>query len=163
VEAFAETREGEKPKTVRAIMQAHRDNPTCNSCHGIIDPMGFALEAFDPIGEFRTRDRFAGTAIDSSDVLADGTPVAGPEDLRKALTKRPDQFVQNMTRKLMTYALGRSVEYFDMPAVRKIVRDSAKENYRFSSIVLGVVTSAAFQSQRVPEEAVADNKVAQDR
>jgi mono/diheme cytochrome c family protein len=163
VEAFAETREGEKPKTVRAIMQAHRNNPTCNSCHGIIDPMGFALEAFDPIGEFRTRDRFAGTSIDSSDVLADGTPVAGPEDLRKALTKRPDQFVQNMTRKLMTYALGRSVEYFDMPAVRKIVRDSAKENYRFSSIVLGVVTSAAFQSQRVPEEAVADNKVAQDR
>jgi mono/diheme cytochrome c family protein len=151
VEAFAEPKEGEKPRTVRAIMQEHRNNPTCNSCHAIIDPMGFALEAFDPIGEFRTKDRFAGSAIDSSGVLVDGTPVAGPADLRKALARKPDQFVQNMTQKLMTYSLGRSVEYFDMPTVRKIVRDSAKDNYKFSSIVLGIVKSTPFQAQRAPE------------
>jgi len=157
VEAFKETKEGEKPKTVRAIMQAHRENPTCNSCHGIIDPMGFALETFDAIGEFRTKDRFAGSVIDPSGVLPDGTPLSGPEDLRKALTKKPDQFVQTMTQKLMTYSLGRSTEYFDMPTVRKIVRDSAKDNYKFSSIVMGIVKSMAFQSQRAPDS---DNKVA---
>ena len=157
VEAFAETKEGEKPKSVRDIMQEHRNNPACNSCHGVLDPLGFALESFNAIGEFRTKDRFAGTPIDASGVLADGSPISGPDDLRKALTRKPDQFVQTMTQKLMTYGLGRSVEYFDMPTVRKIVRDSAKENYKFSTIVLGVVKSVAFQSQRAPES---DNKVA---
>ena len=151
VEAFKETKEGEKPKTVREIMQAHRASPTCNSCHGIIDPMGFALESFDAVGEFRTKDRFAGTPIDPAGTLADGTPVKGPDDLRRALTKKPDQFVQTMTQKLMTYALGRSVEYFDMPTVRKIVRDSAKDNYKFSTIVMGIVKSTAFQSQKAPD------------
>jgi len=151
VEAFKETKEGEKPKTVRELMTAHRANPTCNACHGIIDPLGFALETFDAIGEYRTKDRWAGTMIDASGTLADGTPVTGPEDLRKALTKQPDQFVQTMTQKLMTYGLGRSVEYFDMPTVRRIVRDSGKENYKFSSIVLGIVKSNAFLAQRAPE------------
>jgi hypothetical protein len=151
VEGFKENKEGEKPKTVREIMQAHRANPTCNSCHGILDPLGFALESFDAVGEFRTKDRWAGIPIDSTGVLADGTPIQGPDDLRKALTKRPDQFVQTLTQKLMTYGLGRSVEYFDMPTVRKIVRDSAKEHYKFSSIVLGIVKSPAFQSQRAVE------------
>ena len=151
VEAFKETREGERPLTVRAIMDAHRENPTCNSCHGIIDPMGFALESFDTTGEWRTKDRWAGSAIDSSGTLADGTPIKGPDDLRKALNKRPDQFVQTMTSKLLTYALGRSVQYYDMPTVRKIVRDAGKDNYRFSSIVLGIVKSVPFQTQRAPE------------
>jgi mono/diheme cytochrome c family protein len=151
VEAFKENKEGEKAKSVRDIMQAHRANPTCNSCHGILDPLGFALENYDAIGEWRTKDRWAGTPIDASGTLSDGTPVKGPEDLRKALTRRPDQFVQTMTQKMMMYAVGRSVEYYDMPAVRKIVRDAAKDNYRFSSIVLGIVKSAAFQSQRAPE------------
>ena len=151
VEAFKETKEGERPLTVRAIMQAHRENPSCNSCHGIMDPLGFAMESYDAIGEWRTKDRWAGAAIDSSGVLADGTAVKGPEDLRKALTRQPDQFVQTVTQKLMTYGLGRSVEYFDMPAVRKIVRDAAKDNYKFSSIVLGIVKSPNFQMQRVPE------------
>ena len=147
--------------TVRAIMQAHRENPSCNSCHGILDPLGFAMESFDTVGEWRTKDRWAGAPIDSSGVLADGTPVKGPEDLRKALTKRPDQFVQTVTQKLMTYGLGRSVEYFDMPMVRKIVRDAAKDNYRFSSIVLGIVKSPNFQMQRAPEvRETADKKVA---
>jgi hypothetical protein len=160
VEAFKETKEGEKPKTVRDIMQAHRANPTCNACHGIIDPLGFAMESFDAIGEFRTRDRWAGVPIDSSGTLADGTPVKGPDDLRKALMKQPDQFVQTMTQKLMTYGLGRSVEYFDMPTVRKIVRDSAKDNYKFSSIVLGIVKSSSFQMQRVAEVPKTAEKIA---
>jgi mono/diheme cytochrome c family protein len=160
VEAFPETKEGEKPKTVRSIMQAHRENPTCNSCHGILDPLGFALESYDTIGEWRTKDRWAGAAIDSSGVLADGTPVKGPDDLRKALTKRPEQFVQTLTQKLMTYGLGRSVEYYDMPWVRKIVRDAAKDNYKFSSIVLGIVKSPNFQTQRVPEAGKTPDKVA---
>jgi hypothetical protein len=151
VEAFKENKEGEKPLTVRAIMDAHRANPTCNSCHGIIDPMGFALESFDTIGGWRTKDRWAGSAIDSSGTLADGTPINGPDDLRKALNKRPDQFVQTMTSKLLTYALGRSVQYYDMPTVRKIVRDAGKDNYRFSSIVLGIVKSVPFQTQRAPD------------
>ena len=160
VEAFKETKEGERPKTVRAIMQAHRENPSCNSCHGILDPLGFAMESFDATGEWRTKDRWAGAAIDSSGVLADGTAVKGPDDLRKALMKQPDQFVQNFTQKLMTYGLGRSVEYYDMPSVRKIVRDSAKDNYRFSSIVLGIVKSPNFQTQRVPEASKTTDKVA---
>jgi hypothetical protein len=160
VEAFKETKEGEKPKTVRDIMQEHRANPSCNSCHGIIDPLGFAMEAFDAIGEFRTKDRWAGSAIDSSGTLVDGTPVKGPDDLRKALMKQPDQFVQTLTQKLMTYGLGRSVEYFDMPTVRKIVRDSAKDNYKFSSIVLGIVKSPNFQMQRVPDVSKTTEKVA---
>ncbi len=151
VDAFKENKEGEKAKSVREIMQAHRANPTCNACHGILDPMGFALESFDAIGEFRTKDRWSSTPIDASGTLADGTPVSGPDDLRRALTKKPDQFVQTMTQKLMTYGLGRSVEYFDMPTIRRIVRDSAKDNYRFSSLILGIVKSAAFQSQRAPQ------------
>jgi hypothetical protein len=158
VEAFKENKDGEKPKSVRDIMVAHRESPTCNSCHALLDPPGFALEKFDATGEWRTKDRWAGTMIDSSDILVDGSVVKGPEDLRKALTKRPDQFVQTITRKLMTFGLGRSVEYYDMPAVRRIVRDSAKENYRFSSIVLGIVKSAAFQMQRAPENEKASNE-----
>ena len=160
VEAFKETKEGEKPKTVRAIMQAHRENPSCNSCHGILDPLGFAMESFDAVGEWRTKDRWAGAAIDSSSVLADGTAVQGPDDLRKALAKRPDQFVQTLTQKLMMYGLGRSVEYYDMPTVRKIVRDAAKDNYKFSSIVLGIVKSPNFQTQRVPEASKTTDRVA---
>jgi mono/diheme cytochrome c family protein len=151
VEGFKENKEGEKPKSVRDIMVAHRDNPSCNSCHALIDPLGFALEKFDAIGEWRTKDRWAGTFIDSTDTMVDGTVVTGPEDLRKALTRHPDQFVQTVTRKLMTFGLGRGVTHYDMPAVRRIVRDSAKDNYRFSSIVLGIVKSPAFQTQRAPE------------
>jgi len=152
VEGFKENKEGEKPLTIRAIMEQHRRNPTCNGCHGVIDPLGFALENFDAVGGWRVKDRWAGEVIDASGRLADGTAVGGPDDLRKALLNRPEQFVQTMTEKLMTYALGRTVEYYDMPAVRKIVRDAARGNYRFSSIVLGVVRSAPFQMQRVVEE-----------
>ena len=107
-------------------MEQHRAKPSCNACHGVMDPLGFALENFDAIGAWRAKDRDAGTPIDARGKLVDGTPVNGPADLRKALLTRPDQFVQTLTEKLMTYALGRSVEYYDMPAVRAIVRDAAQ-------------------------------------
>jgi mono/diheme cytochrome c family protein len=151
VEGFKENKDGEKPLTIREIMEEHRAKPSCNSCHGAMDPLGFALENFDAIGEWRAKDRYARTAIDASGQLVDGTPVNSPGDLRKALLKRPEQFVQTLTERLMTYALGRSVEYYDMPAVRKIVRDTAKDNYRFSSIVLGIARSAPFQMMKVED------------
>ena len=151
VEAFQENKDGEKAKTIRAIMEQHRSKATCNACHGVMDPLGFALENFDAIGEWRAQDRWAGTPIDPSGQLIDGTKVSGPADLRKALVKRGPQFVQTMTEKLMTYALGRSVDYYDMPTVRQIVRDAARDNYRFSSLVMGIVKSAPFQMRKVPE------------
>src|SRR5262252_2442708 len=149
VEAFQENKEGEQFKTIRQIMEAHRANPSCNACHGVMDPLGFALENFDTIGSYRDMDRFTRTKIDASGKLVDGTAVTGPSDLRTALLARQDQFVQTLTEKLATYALGRSLEYFDMPAVRAIVRDSKATNYRFSSIVLGIVNAPAFRSSMV--------------
>jgi mono/diheme cytochrome c family protein len=151
VEGFKENKDGEQALTVRQIMVEHRRNPSCNACHGVMDPLGFALENFDAIGEWRAQDRLARTPIDASGQLVDGTPVSGPVDLRKALMKRPDQFVQTLTERLMTYALGRTVEHDDMPAVRKIVRESARDNYRFSSIVMGIVKSAPFQMRKLAE------------
>jgi mono/diheme cytochrome c family protein len=159
VEGFKENKEGEKPKSVREIMEQHRARPSCNACHGVMDPLGFALENFDAVGEWRTKDRYAGSVIDASGTLVDGTPLAGPVDLRNALMRRPEQFVQTLTEKLMTYALGRSVESYDMPVVRAIVRDSASEQYRFSSIVKGIVRSAPFQMRKVegPESQASTN------
>ena len=149
VAPFKENKEGEKPKTIREIMEEHRANPTCNACHGVMDPLGFALENFDTIGAYRTMDRFTRTKIDTSGKLVDGTVVNGPSDLRQALLKHPEQFVQTLTEKLMTYAVGRSLEYFDMPTVRKIVKDARRDDYRFSSIVMGIVSAPAFQSSVV--------------
>jgi mono/diheme cytochrome c family protein len=154
VAPFKENREGEKPKTIREIMEEHRANPTCNACHGVMDPLGFALENFDTIAEYRTMDRFTRTRIDTSGKLVDGTAVNGPSDLRKALLSHPEQFVQTLTEKLMTYGVGRSLEYFDMPTVRKIVRDARRDGYKFSSIVMGIVTAPAFQSSVVEPEKV---------
>jgi mono/diheme cytochrome c family protein len=150
VEAFKENKEGEKPKTIREIMETHRANPTCNACHGVMDPLGFSLENFDTIATYRSMDRFTRTQIDTSGKLVDGTVVNGPSDLRKALLTRPDQFAQTFTEKLMIYALGRGIEAFDMPTVRKIVKDSKRDNnYKFSSIVMGIVKAPAFQSSMV--------------
>ena len=149
VEAFQENKEGEQFKTIRQIMEAHRANPSCNACHGVMDPLGFALENFDTIGTYRTMDRFTRTTIDASGTLVDGTAVTGPADLRTALMKRREQFVQTMTEKLMTYALGRSLDYYDMPAVRAIVRDGKATNYRFSTMVMGIVNAPAFRSSTV--------------
>ncbi|HUQ52219.1 MAG TPA: DUF1592 domain-containing protein, partial [Gammaproteobacteria bacterium] len=150
VEAFPETQEGEQPKTVRERLEQHRSNPSCNGCHGVMDPLGFALENFDAIGAWRVKDREALAAIDSSGQLADGTAVNGPADLRDALLADPTQFVQTLTEKLMIYALGRSVEYYDMPAVRRIVRDAKREDYRFSAILAGIAQSEPFRFSKAP-------------
>jgi hypothetical protein len=150
VEGFKENKDGEKALTVREIMQLHRANPTCNSCHGVMDPLGFSLENFDAVGAYRAKDKWAGTLIDASGKLVDGTPVNGPADLRKALVANPTQFVQTVTERLMTYALGRRADYYDMPSVRKIVRDAAANNYRFSDLVLGVAKSDPFQKRKIP-------------
>ena len=149
VEAFKENKEGEKPKTIREIMEAHRANPTCNACHGVMDPLGFSLENFDTIGSYRSMDRFTRTKIDTSGKLVDGTTVNGPSDLRNALLAHPEQFVQTFTEKMTMYALGRGIQYFDMPSVRKIVKDAKRDNYKFSSIVMGIVAAPAFQSSVV--------------
>ncbi len=149
VAAFKENKDGEKPKTIREIMEAHRANPTCNACHGIMDPLGFSLENFDTIGSYRSMDRFTRTRIDTSGKLVDGTAVNGPSDLRNALLRHPEQFAQTFTEKLMIYALGRGIEYFDMPTVRKIVRDAKPGNYKFSSIVMGIVKAPSFQTSTV--------------
>jgi mono/diheme cytochrome c family protein len=152
VPAFKENKDGEKAHTIREIMEEHRANPTCNACHGVMDPLGFALENFDTIGSYRTMDRFTRTKIDASGRLVDGTQVTGPIDLRKALLAHSDEFVQTFTEKMMTYALGRGVEYYDMPTIRRIVRNAKADNYKFSDIVLGIVGAPAFQSSVTEQE-----------
>jgi hypothetical protein len=156
VEAFPENEEGVQPKTVRERLETHRENPSCKGCHGVMDPLGFALENFDAIGAWRTKDREAATLIDSSGQLADGTIVNGPVDLREALLADPEQFVQTLTEKLIIYALGRSVEYYDMPAIRQIVRDAKRENYQFSAILAGIAKSEPFRFSRAPADGEAE-------
>ncbi len=146
--------EGEKPKTLREQMTEHRANPACAVCHRIMDPIGFALENFDPVGAWRTEE--PGGPIDASGQLADGTKVNGVVSLREALVKNPEAFVSTMTEKLMTYGLGRGLAYYDMPVVRGIVRDTAQQDYRFSSIVLGIVRSVPFQMRMRTVEAEAN-------
>jgi hypothetical protein len=145
---------GPKPKTVRDIMAKHRENPVCFSCHGIMDPLGFALENFDAVGVWRSKDRYANVPIDSAAQLPDGTPVSGPDDLRNALMKHPENFVQTFTERLLMYALGRNVDYRDMPAVRKIVREAKKDDWKFDSIVWQIVTSEPFRMRQAPSTAV---------
>jgi hypothetical protein len=135
-------REG-KVLTMRERMEEHRKNPVCASCHKIMDPIGFALENFDAVGTWRTRE--AGVPIDASGELADGTKVDGVVTLRRALLSHPEVFVGTMTEKLLMYAIGRGLDHNDMPAVRAIVRDAGRHNYQFSSIVLGIVHSVPFQ------------------
>jgi hypothetical protein len=135
--------------SVRERMEQHRNNPACNSCHKVIDPLGLALENFDPSGKWRIKD--SGVAVDPTGVMYDGTTISGPVDLRQALLKHKDAIVLSFTESLMTYALGRQVEYYDMPTVRAIVRDAARNQYRMSSFIAGVVNSAAFQMARAPE------------
>jgi len=151
VQAFVETQEGGVALTVRERLESHRNLPSCNQCHGVIDPLGLALENFNAIGQWRSKDIDAGSAIDAGGKLADGTPLKGPDDLRNALVGKREQFVQTFTENLMTFALGRGVKYYDMPRVREIVRESSKQDYRFSSIVLGIVDSEAFQKAEVPK------------
>ena len=132
-----------KPLTVREMLEMHRANPTCASCHKNMDPLGLSLENFDAIGQWRTTD--AGHAIDASGVLLDGTKVDGPRELRQALMAKKTQFATAVTEKLLTYALGRGLEYYDAPAVRGIDRSAAADGYRWSSLILATVKSAPFQ------------------
>jgi mono/diheme cytochrome c family protein len=147
-----------KALTVRELMAKHRASPTCSSCHAVMDPLGFALENFDATGMWRDKDRFAGVAIDSAGELPDGTKINGPDDLRKALLRQPDQFVQTFTENLLTYAMGRTREFYDMPTVRKIVRDTAAKDYKFSAIVQAVVKSEQFKMRRVPPAVLSASK-----
>jgi hypothetical protein len=151
VEQFKENEPGKKMATVRERLEQHRAQKSCNGCHGVIDPLGFALENYDVLGGWRDRDRDAGTAIDASGRLASGVQVKGPRDLSQALLARPDQFVQALTEKLMIYALGRPLRPQDMPAVRAIVHQAAGDDYRFTALVAGVVNSDAFRMRRLPE------------
>ena len=130
--------------SLRERMEAHRSDPVCASCHRVMDPLGFALENFDGIGRWRATSE-AGTPIDASGELADGTPVDGPVSLRNALLKRPENFVTTVTEKLMTYGLGRGVEYYDASAVRRIVRGAAVDGYTWSALITGIARSVPFQ------------------
>jgi hypothetical protein len=149
VPALEEAGSGEKPTSLRERMEQHRGNPVCASCHSRIDPLGFALQNFDPVG--RWRDAEGDIPIDASASLPDGTLVDGPVEFRNALAQRHEEFVGTFTEKLMTYSLGRGLEYYDQPAVRDIVSDAERTDYRWSEIVLGVVKSVPFQMRRVPE------------
>jgi hypothetical protein len=141
---------GEQPKTVRARLEQHRDKATCKMCHGVIDPTGLALENFDAIGRWRTTDSQANAPIDASTVLPNGIPIDGVVELRAQLVAQPETFAQTVTERLMMYAVNRQLEYFDMPQIRAIVRGASKDNYRLSSIVLGIVNSDAFRKQGPP-------------
>ena len=124
-------------------MEEHRTNPTCAGCHRMMDPIGFSLENFDALGQWRTTDE--GVKIDPSGTVFNGAKVDGPASLRQMLTSRPEVFVGVLIEKMLTYGLGRGVQYYDMPAVRSVVRDAGHNDFRFSSIVLGIVKSAPFQ------------------
>jgi hypothetical protein len=134
--------------TVRERMEQHRSNPQCTSCHRVIDPLGLALENFDATGKWRIRD--GGITVDTKGQLFDGTAIDGPDGLRNALLRHQDVIVLSFTRSLMTYALGRRIEAFDMPAVRRIVRDAKAQNYRISAFVNGIVESDAFRMAKLP-------------
>ena len=147
VPALEETTAGGEALSMREATERHRANPVCASCHRLMDPPGFALEQFDAVGRFRTRTA-AGTPIDATGELPDGTRFDGAAGLREALVRTPDRFVGTLTEKLLTYALGRGIEPYDAPAVRAIVRDAAADGYRFSSLVAGIVRSAPFRLRK---------------
>jgi hypothetical protein len=138
---------GARPTSMRQRLERHRASPSCASCHAVMDPVGFSLEHFDVIGKWRDAD--SGVPVDARGRLADGTALDGPAALRAALLSRRDAVATTTTEKLLTYALGRRVEYFDLPAVRGIVRQAGRDNYRFASLVTGIVKSVPFQLKKV--------------
>ena len=148
VPALEENDEVETPRSVRDRMEQHRKNPVCASCHAKMDPLGFALENFDAVGRWRTSG--AGGQIDASGAFPDGTTFNGPAGLRELLVTRGEEFVTMLAEKLFTYGIGRGAEYYDAPAIRAIVREAAHDDYRWSSLVLGIVKSAPFQLRRSP-------------
>jgi hypothetical protein len=156
VPALTDNEVGQEAKSLRARLEEHRRTPACASCHRVMDPLGFALENFDGIGEWRVKEQ--GGNVDPEGQLADGTKVDGPVALRQALNKHPEMFVRTVTEKLMTYGLGRGLDHRDMPLVREIARDAAKNNYKWSSLVLGIARSAPFQMKKAAQaQAVSTN------
>ncbi|MGY9106766.1 MAG: DUF1588 domain-containing protein, partial [Alphaproteobacteria bacterium] len=135
--------------TMRERMELHRTNAVCASCHQMMDPLGFALENFDGLGRWRDVNGPEGTAIDASGTLPDGTPFDGPNGLRNVLMSKQELFLETFTERLLTYGLGRGVEYYDLPAIRKITDDAAENDYRWSSIISGIVHSVPFQMRKV--------------
>jgi len=131
---------------IRERLAEHRKNPTCAGCHRLTDPVGFALENYDAVGRWRTLE--SGEPIDASGTLFDGTAFRGVEGLQKAILNRPELFVSTLSEKLLTFAIGRGVAYYDAPALRKIVRDASAQDYRFSSIVMGIVNSTPFRMRK---------------
>ena len=148
VPPLKENENGVQPATLRQRMEAHRNNAVCAACHKIMDPIGFSLENFDLIGRWRAAD--GGAPIDATGQLVDGTKLDGPASLRQALLARSDRFVATVTEKLLTYASGRALRYYDMPAVRAIARKAAADDNRFSTLILGVVESDPFQMRTRP-------------
>jgi hypothetical protein len=153
VEALKEPVGGETVKTMRQRMAQHRANPSCNMCHGVMDPIGLSLENFDAVGVWRVRDRFAASDIDASGVLPSGQKINGPNDLRNALAARPGQFAQTFISKLATYAVGRKLTWRDMPKIRELTAAAARDDYRFEGIVMDIVTSDMFQMRAKPAPA----------
>jgi hypothetical protein len=137
--------------SIRERMEAHRQNAVCATCHVRMDPLGFALENFNAIGQWRTTD--GSSEIDASGVLPDGTTFSGPDEFRQVLLTRREEFVRTFTEKLLMYAAGRATQYYDMPAIRTIMRDAAPDDYRWSSLILGIVNSRPFQMRSVQEVA----------
>ncbi|HTR00400.1 MAG TPA: DUF1588 domain-containing protein, partial [Candidatus Acidoferrum sp.] len=142
VEIKLDQKPGEKPRTLRDRLEQHHTNPTCATCHKMFEPMGFALENFDAVGAWRLQE--VGNPIDSKGIITDGTVIDGIKGLRDLTVKKSDLFARTFTQKLLTYAIGRGVEDEDMPLVRSIARDAAKDNYRFSALLMGVIQSPAF-------------------
>ena len=149
VPALKDQAQGGKVLSIRQLMEEHRKNAPCSTCHKVMDPLGFALENFNAVGEYRTKD--ASGPIDASGQLADGTKIDGVVDVREALLKHPDYFVGTLTEKMLTYALGRPLEYYDMPVVRGIVAGAAHHDYRFSSLITGIVKSQPFEMKKARE------------
>ena len=141
-----ENQPGQEARSVKARLEEHRGNPVCASCHAMIDPAGLALENFDAIGRWRTKEE--GGLVETDGQLVDGTPVDGPVALREALLDRSGQFVRTVTEKMLTYALGRGLEHYDMPVVRSVAENAIADDYRFSSLVMGIVNSPPFQTRR---------------
>lgn len=160
VEDLAENEAGKPATTVRERLEQHRQNPTCFACHGVMDPLGFALENFDAVGHWRDIDRFSRDPIDATGVLPNGREVFGPDDLRNALIAEPEMFARTVATRLMIYALGRPVEAADMPEVREIVRNAATGGYRFSALIKGLVDSPAFRYDVAPAPAGSEHLVA---
>jgi hypothetical protein len=150
----------EQPRSVRERLELHRTVSSCNHCHGVIDPLGQALENYNAVGEWRVKERDTGVAVDPTGRLASGQAVSSPVDLRTAIVAEPEKFVQTAAQNLLIFALGRTVEYYDMPAVRAIVRDAARENYSFASLVRGVANSVPFRMRTAPESGSAETATA---